>query len=51
VEIELGAPVLVEDPDGDFTVTAFDANHCPGPSAANAVLFPFWLIPHQCNHD
>lgn len=28
--IEVGESVLVKDPDGDFTVTAFDANHCPG---------------------
>lgn len=21
---------MTEDPDGDFVVTAFDANHCPG---------------------
>lgn len=31
VELEVGDPPLrVADPDGDFTVTAFDANHCPG---------------------
>lgn len=30
VEIKVGESVVVRDPDGDFTVTAFDANHCPG---------------------
>ena len=30
VEIEIGQSVVVDDPDGPFTVTAFDANHCPG---------------------
>ncbi|MQL83741.1 hypothetical protein Taro_016236 [Colocasia esculenta] len=36
VEIEVGKTVLVRDPEGDFSVTAFDANHCPG-----AVMFLF----------
>ena len=30
VEIEIGQSVVVDDPDGAFTVTAFDANHYPG---------------------
>nr|XP_023901551.1 5' exonuclease Apollo-like [Quercus suber] len=30
VEIEIGQSVVVDDPGGAFTVTAFDANHCPG---------------------
>jgi len=30
LEIEVGQSLIVDDPDGNFTVTAFDANHCPG---------------------
>lgn len=36
VGIEVGERLVVKDIDGDFTVTAFDANHCPG-----AVMFLF----------
>lgn len=28
--IEVGQSVVIDDPDGHFSVTAFDANHCPG---------------------
>lgn len=30
VEIEVGQSIVIDDPYGSFTVTAFDANHCPG---------------------
>lgn len=30
VRVEIGQSVIVDDPDGEFKVTAFDANHCPG---------------------
>lgn len=33
VNIEVGDSIVIRDPDGDFTVTAFDANHCPGISS------------------
>ncbi|XP_031263294.1 uncharacterized protein LOC116121482 isoform X1 [Pistacia vera] len=34
--IEVGKKLVIDDPDGEFTVSAFDANHCPG-----AVMFLF----------
>ncbi|KAL6616492.1 hypothetical protein ACP70R_038762 [Stipagrostis hirtigluma subsp. patula] len=30
VEMEVGRTVVVDDPAGAFSVTAYDANHCPG---------------------
>lgn len=41
VEIEVGASVVVKDPDGDFTVSAFDANHCPGDCFLGCLIL-FW---------
>ena len=45
VEIEIGQSVVVDDPDGAFTVTAFDANHCP----CNLFFFfySFWLALYR----
>lgn len=36
--IEVGQCILFDDPDGEFAVTAFDANHCPGK------LFLIWFL-------
>lgn len=30
VVVEVGQSLVIGDPEGDFVVTAFDANHCPG---------------------
>lgn len=39
VEMEVGKTVVVDDPAGAFSVTAYDANHCPGNSgSASSVL-------------
>jgi len=30
VEMEVGRTVVLDDPTGAFSVTTYDANHCPG---------------------
>lgn len=39
VEIEVGQSVVIHDPDCPFSVTAFDANHCPGTPLLSSFLF------------
>ena len=41
VEIEIGQLMVVDDPDGPFTVKAFDANHSPG--NLFFIFYSFWL--------
>ncbi|KAA8531073.1 hypothetical protein F0562_005782 [Nyssa sinensis] len=36
ISIGVGQSMVIDDPDGSFSVTAFDANHCPG-----AIMFLF----------
>jgi hypothetical protein len=43
VDIEVGQSVVVDDPDGAITVTAFDANHCPGRPPSFLVMIAFVL--------
>lgn len=44
VRIEVGQSVVVYDPDGAFTVTAFDANHCPGNDFSFLVLIMCFIF-------
>lgn len=42
VEIEIGRRIIVKDPEGDFKVTAYDANHCPGIDIPHYILIFFY---------
>lgn len=41
--IEIGQSLVIGDLDGEFVVTAFDANHCPGKLA---ILFMRLFLGH-----
>lgn len=39
VEMEVGRTLVVDDPVGAFSVTTYDANHCPGNVVAQIIPF------------
>lgn len=42
VGIEVGQTLVIDDPYGDFRVTAVDANHCPGKIFVSLMRFSGW---------
>jgi hypothetical protein len=40
----VGESVVINDPDGEFKVTAFDANHCPGIFFFYIMMMMIWFV-------
>jgi DNA cross-link repair 1A protein len=48
VEMEVGRTVVLDDPTGAFSVTTYDANHCPG--NVFGLTIPFLSMPLLGNY-
>lgn len=42
--LEIAEPKLIPDDEQPFTVTAFDANHCPGKFTSHTLVIPSFHV-------
>jgi len=43
----VGESLVINDPDGEFKVTAFDAKHCPGNFFFYIMMMMTWFVLYQ----